>query len=129
VHSGRALSHRAQRQQLPRGRTLSQRSLPLGSAIGWQFNFETELQLGYFFGSPSSPTGNVTPITPDGSGYDFVLEASASWEPRAVRRVRNFVLAVQEKCQLTVTCKELETAAGEAVLTVTTHEPSEQIES
>lgn len=25
------------------------------------------------------------PITPDGSGYDFVLEASASWEPRAAR--------------------------------------------
>ena len=125
MHPGRAPSHRAQRQQLPRGRTLSQRSLPLGSA-GWQFNFEMELQLGYFFGSPPSPTGNVTP---DGSGYDFVLEASASWEPRAARRVRNFVLAVQEKCQLTVTCKELETAAGEAVLTVTTHEPSEQIES
>ncbi|MDX8525898.1 RHS repeat-associated core domain-containing protein [Mesorhizobium sp. MSK_1335] len=65
------------------GRTFSQRSLPLGSAVGWQFNFEMELQLGSFSGSPSSPTGNVTLITPDGSGYDFVLQANGSWEPRA----------------------------------------------
>ncbi|CDX14185.1 hypothetical protein MPL3356_150249 [Mesorhizobium plurifarium] len=85
MHCGRAFSHRAQRQQLPWGRTLSQRSLPLGSAIGWQFNFEMESQLGYSPVLPSSPTGNVAPITPDGSGRDFVLEASGSWEPRAAR--------------------------------------------
>jgi len=64
---------------------LSQRSLPLGSTIGWQFNFAMEPQLGYFPDSPSSPTGNGTSITPDGSGYDFVLEAIGSWEPRAAR--------------------------------------------
>ncbi|OHV60358.1 hypothetical protein LCM4577_16595 [Mesorhizobium sp. LCM 4577] len=59
--------------------------MPLGSAIGWQFNFEMQPQLGYSPVLPSSPTGNVTPITPDGSGYGFVLEAIGSREPRAAR--------------------------------------------
>jgi RHS repeat-associated protein len=67
----------------PFGYTTSIRAAPLGLGNGWQFNFEAELHLGTFSGSPSSPTGNVTLLAPDGSAYDFVMDSSAQFVPRA----------------------------------------------
>lgn len=66
------------------GRTLSMNKMPLGLAGGWQFDFGMEVQLGSFSGTPASPTGNVTLITPDGSGYDFALQSNGTWVPAAV---------------------------------------------
>ncbi|WP_426213700.1 RHS repeat-associated core domain-containing protein [Mesorhizobium abyssinicae] len=66
----------------PGGYNTSLRRSPLGLATGWQFNFEMELHLGTFSGSPSSPTGNVTLLAPDGSAYDFLLNASGQFLPR-----------------------------------------------
>lgn len=65
----------------PAGRTSSVRSNPRGSALGWQFNFGLELHVGRFTGSPSSPTGEITVLTPDGSGYDFYLNSSGQFVP------------------------------------------------
>ena len=66
----------------PVGTSTSARFVPLGLAKGWQFNFQMELQLGTFSGTPSSPTGNVTLIAPDGSGYDFTLNSAGEFLPR-----------------------------------------------
>lgn len=66
----------------PAGNSINARYAPLGLPIGWQFNFAIELQLGAFSGSPGSPTGNVTLIMPDGSGYDFRLNSSGAFVPR-----------------------------------------------
>ena len=65
------------------GANTSIRQFPLGLAKGWQFNFEMELHLGTWSGSPSSPTGNITLLTPDGSAYDFTLNSSGAFVPRA----------------------------------------------
>ncbi|MEO4001727.1 RHS repeat-associated core domain-containing protein [Mesorhizobium sp. CAU 1732] len=68
---------------IPVGATTSYRDYPLGLARGWQFDFAMEAQLGTFSGSlASSPTGNVTIVAPDGSGYDFILNTSGDFEPR-----------------------------------------------
>lgn len=67
----------------PAGSNTSLRQLPRGLANGWQFNFGMELQLGSFSGSPSSPTGNVTLIAPDGSAYDYTLNSSGQFLPRS----------------------------------------------
>lgn len=64
---------------LPFGRGQNIQRAPLGSARGWQFNFATELQFGTFGGTPSNPNGNIAVITPDGSAYQFVLQASGAW--------------------------------------------------
>lgn len=64
------------------GANTSLKQFPLGLAKGWQFNFEMELHLGAWSGSPASPTGNVTLLTPDGSAYDFTLDSSGAFVPR-----------------------------------------------
>lgn len=68
---------------IPFGRSNNVRSLALGLVGGWQFDFGLEVHLGTFSGSPSSPTGNVTVLAPDGTSYDFVLQSSGDWVPRA----------------------------------------------
>lgn len=65
------------------GRVSSYNGPALAPSTGWQFNFGYELHLGEFSGSPSSPTGKVTLLTPDGSGYDFVLQSNGTWQGQA----------------------------------------------
>ncbi|GLQ77261.1 hypothetical protein GCM10007881_07770 [Mesorhizobium huakuii] len=65
------------------GRVSSYNEPALTPDFGWQFNFDYELHLGAFSGSPSSPTGKVTLLTPDGSGYDFVLQSNGTWQAQA----------------------------------------------
>ena len=48
----------------------------------WLFNFAMEINLGFFSGTISAPSGSVTLIAPDGSGYDFRL-TSSGWVPNA----------------------------------------------
>jgi RHS repeat-associated protein len=63
--------------------TTSYRERTLGLGYGWRFDHALELQLGEFTGSPSSPTGHVTVFAPDGSTYDFTLNSSGAFVPRA----------------------------------------------
>ncbi len=65
------------------GFSTSARQQVIGLANGWLFDFAMELHLGAFTGSPSSPTGNITLLAPDGSAYDFVLNSSGQFLPRA----------------------------------------------
>ncbi|PBC18688.1 hypothetical protein CK226_33565 [Mesorhizobium sp. WSM4311] len=65
------------------GRVSSYNQPALTPSVGWQFNFDYELHLGAFSGSPSAPTGKVTLLTPDGSGYNFELQANGTWQAQA----------------------------------------------
>lgn len=66
---------------LPVGRTAGARSMPQGLVGGWAFDFTYELQLGSFSGSPASPNAHLSLVAPDGTGYDFLLQADGTWIP------------------------------------------------
>lgn len=70
---------------LPVGRSNNMLAQPLGLTGGWSFDFALEIQLGTFSGSPSSPTGNVSIIAPDGVGYDFTLQNDGTWKSVAAK--------------------------------------------
>ncbi|WP_161808063.1 RHS repeat-associated core domain-containing protein [Mesorhizobium sp. 1M-11] len=65
------------------GRVSSYNVPGLTPAVGWRYSFDYELHLGEFSGSPSSPTGRVTLLTPDGAGYDFALQSNGLWQAQA----------------------------------------------
>ena len=81
---------------IPIGSSTSANYLPAGLTIGWQFNFGMELQLGDFSGSVSgTPTGRVTLLAPDGSGYDFNLRTTGLFTPRASSGQESFDYKVE----------------------------------
>ena len=92
--------------------------MPLGLAKGWQFNFQMELQLGTFSGTPSSPTGNVTLIAPDGSGYraveGIILQADKVNPALGSRLLTAFeqwrILEPRAKAEAEATLKRLQAA-------------------
>lgn len=57
------------------------RNLARGLVGGWNFNFNYEIQLGAFSGTPAAPNAKVAVLLPDGSGYGFVLQSSGEWAP------------------------------------------------
>lgn len=65
------------------GRPIQQGVLPRTQARGlqglWNFEFNREIQLGIFDGSPSAPDATVAILMPDGTGYGFVLQPDGSW--------------------------------------------------
>ncbi|MEP3049862.1 MAG: RHS repeat-associated core domain-containing protein [Erythrobacter sp.] len=65
------------------GRPIQETVLPRAPARGlqgsWNFEFNREIQLGIFAGSPSAPNATVAILLPDGTGYGFVLQPDGSW--------------------------------------------------
>ncbi|MBA4044790.1 MAG: hypothetical protein C0471_10275, partial [Erythrobacter sp.] len=61
------------------------RSVPRGLHGSWNFEFNREIQLGIFNGTPSAPNATVVILMPDGTGHAFVLQSNGAWveEPGA----------------------------------------------
>lgn len=61
------------------------RSVPRGLHGSWNFEFNREIQLGIFAGTPSAPNATVVILMPDGTGHAFVLQSNGTWveEPGA----------------------------------------------
>lgn len=57
------------------------RSLTRGLAGGWNFDFNYEIQLAAFSGTPAAPNAIVGIMAPDGTGFGFRLQANGQWIP------------------------------------------------
>ncbi|MEM6826481.1 MAG: hypothetical protein AAF553_00905 [Pseudomonadota bacterium] len=69
------------------GRAIQQSVLPRTPMRGlnapWSFEFNREIQLGIFSGSPAAPNAKVAVILPDGTAYGFELQADGTWQEDA----------------------------------------------